>query len=65
MMFNFLESIKTVGARFKSASPSNKRAIVDTLCENFKWDGEKLSWEWKKPYHMLTDSDEKGDWLRE
>ena len=65
MMLNFLESIKTVATRFKSATPSNKHTITSTLCANFKWDGEKLSWDWKKPYHMLTDSNEKGSWLRE
>ncbi|KUK77691.1 MAG: Recombinase [candidate division WS6 bacterium 34_10] len=65
LMINFLENIKLVGTRFKNASPSNKRQIVDALCANLKWDGQKLSWDWKKPYNILTDSDEKGNWLRE
>ncbi len=65
MMINFLENIKIVSSRFKDASPSNKRQIVDTLCANFRWDGMKLSWDWKKPYHILTNSEKKGDWLRE
>ncbi len=64
-MINFLDNIKIVASRFRDASPSNKRQIVDTLCANFEWNGEKLSWDWKKPYHILTDSKEKGDWLRE
>ena len=65
LMFNFLKGIKIVGSRFKTASPSNKRQIVDTLCANFKWNGKELSWEWKKPYHLLTNSNEKGRWLRD
>ena len=65
MMINFLDNIRIVASRFKDASPSNKRQIVDTLCANFEWDGEKLSWDWKKPYHILTDSKEKGNWLRD
>lgn len=65
LMMNFLENIKLVSSRFKSASPSNKRQIVETLCANFQWDGEKLSWDWKEPYHMITNSKEKGTWLRE
>ena len=63
-MISFLESLKLVSSRFKSASPSNKRQIVETFCANFEWDGEKLSWDWKDPYHIVTNCKEKGNWLR-
>ncbi len=39
--------------------------IVKTLCTNFRWDGMKLSWDWKKPYNILTDSKEERNWLRD
>ena len=64
-MVELLMNIQEVGKRFEVASPPNKRDIIETLCANLKWDGEKLSWDWKKPYHILTDSKKKGNWLRE
>ncbi|MFA7627997.1 MAG: recombinase family protein [Candidatus Dojkabacteria bacterium] len=65
VMVNFLDALRTVGDRFSEASPLNKRMIVRTLCANFKWDGKKLVWKWRKPYHVLTNSDEMINWLRE
>lgn len=63
-MIGLLTNIQEVGKRFEVASPSNKRSIMETLCANLLWDGKKLSWDWKKPYNILTNSDEKGNWLR-
>ena len=65
MMMDFLDAVRKVGIRFKDASPENKRMIVTTLCANFKWDGEKLVWKWRKPYHVLTNAEEKINWLRD
>ena len=62
-MLGLLKNIQEVGKRFEVASPSNKRSIMETLCANLKWDGKKLSWDWKEPYHILTNSKEKGNWL--
>lgn len=64
-MLELLINIQEVGKRFQNASPSNKRNIIDTLCANLKWNGKKLSWDWKKPYNILTDSKEEGNWLPE
>ncbi len=65
MMFDFLDAIKTAGSRFYESSPENKRMIVRTLCANLVWDGENIVWKWKEPYHILTNSAEKINWLRE
>jgi hypothetical protein len=37
--------------------------MVDIFCENLKWDGEKLHWDWKKPYLYLSKPSKNSTWL--
>jgi len=46
------------------SSPANKKEMVGILCENLKWGGEKLHWDWKKPYFYLAKPLKGSTWLR-
>lgn len=64
LMFSFLDNVKFITKRFKVATPANKRDMVDIFCENLKWDGKKLRWDWKKPYFYLAKSSKNATMLR-
>lgn len=59
-MKEFLDDLHHVANRFKSASEENQRTIVSVLCENLVWDGEKVRWDWKKPYYFIAKTDKKS-----
>lgn len=54
LMDSFLDNIKYINKRLRHASPLNKREMVTIFCENFRIEGEKLRWDWKKPYFILA-----------
>ncbi|MCC7571638.1 recombinase family protein [Candidatus Micrarchaeota archaeon] len=62
-MKRFLDDLHHVANRFKSASEENQRTIVSVLCENLVWDGEKVRWDWKKPYYFIAKTDKKSKGL--
>ncbi len=59
----FLDTLKTATSRFDQATPTNKRDIVETICANIEWDGEKVVWEWKNKYKKLLEGGESTKWL--
>jgi site-specific DNA recombinase len=63
LMFSFLDNVKFITKRFKVATPVNKTEMVDIFCENLRWDGKKLRWDWKKPYFYLAKSSKSATWL--
>jgi site-specific DNA recombinase len=60
---DFLESLKSVSSRFEQGTPSNKKAILETLCTNIIWDGKKVVWNWKNRYKNLVKQEKEIDWL--
>ncbi len=54
LMYAFLDTVKYVTSRLNMTLPHNKKELVDIFCENLVWDGEKLRWDWKKPYYYLA-----------
>lgn len=63
LMYSFLDNVKFITKRFKVATPENKREMIDIFCENLRWDGEKLHWNWKKPYFYLANSSKSASML--
>lgn len=63
LMYQFLDSVKYVTKKLKSASPINKREVVDIFCENLAWKDEKVRWDWKKPYFILAKQPKKSNVL--
>ncbi len=64
MVMIYLDNLLAIVNNFVGASPENRRVIYSTFCENTTWDGEKLRWDWKKPYNYLVNSPRKSEWLR-
>lgn len=60
MMKSFLDDIKHVSKKLRTALPENKREFVEIFCENFVWNGEKLGWDWKKPYFFVAKQPKKS-----
>lgn len=54
LMYKFLDDIRYINTRLRKASPMNKREMVEIFCENLLWNYEKLRWDWKNPYYLLT-----------
>jgi site-specific DNA recombinase len=54
LMNEFLDNIKYVAKRLRSALPENKKEMVDIFCENLEWKNKKLLWDWKKPYFFIV-----------
>jgi len=54
LMLQFLENVKYVTKRLEIALPLNKRELVSIFCENLIWDGEKVRFDWTKPYFILA-----------
>lgn len=54
LMYGFLDNIKYVTQRLRTALPGNKKEMVDIFCENLVWEDEKLRWDWKKPYYFVA-----------
>jgi len=65
LMYKFLDDIKYITNRLRKASAPNKREIVDIFCENLVWDYEKLRWDWKKPYYIMTNRKKNSTVLRD
>ncbi len=64
LMYQFLDSVKYVTKRLRTALPNNKRELVNVFCENLAWKDEKAHWDWKKPYFILVNPPESSNWLR-
>ena len=41
LMYQFLDSVKYVTKRLRTALPNNKRELVNVFCENLAWKDEK------------------------
>ena len=54
LMQQFLDSIKYVTKRLRTACSENKREMVDIFCENLVWKDKKLTWDWKKVYYVFA-----------
>ncbi|NCN83136.1 MAG: hypothetical protein COU65_04755 [Candidatus Pacebacteria bacterium CG10_big_fil_rev_8_21_14_0_10_42_12] len=54
LMNQFIDNISDVVDRLKLAHSDNKKEFVDIFCENLVWSGEKLRWDWKKPYYYIA-----------
>ncbi|MBW7955445.1 hypothetical protein H3C66_01820 [Patescibacteria group bacterium] len=54
LMYSFLDNIKYVTQRLRTALPGNKKEFVDIFCENLEWKDEKLRWDWKKPHYFVA-----------
>ena len=53
LMDSFVDSLKSITSRLEISLPENKRELIDIFCENLRWNGEKLLWDWKKPYYIF------------
>lgn len=60
LMQKFLENIKHVAKKLKTALPANKREMIEVFCENFIWNDNKLRWDWKKPYFFIAKNPKKS-----
>lgn len=63
LMKDFLDSIKFVSKRLRTARAENKRELVDIFCENLEWKGKKLTWDWKKAYFVFANQPKKSQML--
>lgn len=64
VMYKFLEDVRYITKRIKSASAPNKKALVEIFCENLEWKDGKLRIHWKKPYFILAKQPNKSIVLR-
>lgn len=65
LMYDFVDNLKDVTSRVRTAKVENKRTVVSVFCENLVWKDEKLEWDWKKPYFILANRDKSSSVLEE
>ncbi len=60
---HLLEISRKAPESFKTANFEQKRSLINFVLSNLELNGEKLRWEYKKPFDKMAFCKENGNWL--